>query len=164
MNFQNKEQTKAININPRLRLTKKNPNEWADALTWYQDEEMVYLVDGKQMKYDLTYLNQMYSYLDRHGELYFIEVKEDDKWIMIGDVTLCKDDLPIVIGTKNYRGLGIGKDVLLALLKRAKEIGFVKIKGVEIYNHNIGSQKLFTSVGFEAYENTSKGKKYQIFL
>lgn len=39
----------------------------------------------------------MYSYLDAHGELYFIEWKENGVWVPIGDVTFWQEDLPIVI-------------------------------------------------------------------
>ena len=34
------------------------------------------LVDGVDEPYDMDQLRRMYSYLDKHGELYFIEVLE----------------------------------------------------------------------------------------
>ena len=54
----------------------------------------------------------MYSYLDAHGELYFVEWKENGVWVPIGDVTFWQEDLTIVIGAKEYRCRGIGKDVV----------------------------------------------------
>lgn len=95
------EQPEIINITNELRL-RRFDNEYSFALAWYQDEEMVKLVDGLGAKvYDLDTLKRMYEYLDKIGELYFIEVLENDEFIPIGDVTFCKDDMPIVIGDKN---------------------------------------------------------------
>ena len=36
------------------------------ALSWYQDTEMIYLVDGVRKAYDREYLYDMYTYLDAH--------------------------------------------------------------------------------------------------
>ncbi|HGJ3672036.1 TPA: hypothetical protein ACJV7Z_000014 [Streptococcus pneumoniae] len=51
-------------------------NHCEEAFAWYQDVNLVYLVDGVKLPYSQATLEAMYSYLDRHGELFWIEVKE----------------------------------------------------------------------------------------
>lgn len=111
MAIQGIEQPEQILIHEQLRLH-KNTGEQEFAFSWYQDEETVYLVDGVRKPYDHATLDAMYSYLDAHGELYFVEWKENGVWVPIGDVTFWQEDLPIVIGAKEYHGRGIGKDVV----------------------------------------------------
>ena len=152
-----------IYITTEIRLRKYN-GKAEFALYWYQDEETLMLVDGKSNSYDIARLNRMYTYLDNHGELYFIEYKVNDRYIEIGDVTFSKEDIPIVIGNKEYRGLGIGKKVVLKLIERGKALGYTKLFVKEIYNYNIGSQKLFEGIGFKKYEETPKGYRYSLEL
>ena len=97
-----------LEINSNIRLRKFDGN-FEFALSWYQDMETVYLVDGKREPYNLTRLKQMYTYLDNHGELYFIEVLDGTDFLAIGDVTFWQNDMPIVIGNPLYRGRGIGR-------------------------------------------------------
>lgn len=108
-------QPEELTVDKRIRL-RKYDGIFDFALPWYQDEEMVYLVDGVKRKYDLEKIKCMYEYLNKMGELYFIEIKADGKFIPIGDVTFSKDDLPIVIGDKAYRGRGIGKQIYIKYL------------------------------------------------
>ena len=96
--------------------------------------------------------------------LYFIEVNEDGEWKPIGDVTFCQEDMPIVIGERKYRGKGIGKKVVSALVERGKAMGYEKLYIGEIYDFNTGSQKCFESVGFRSYEKTKKGSRYVLRL
>ncbi|MBP3700953.1 MAG: hypothetical protein J6I64_03595 [Lachnospiraceae bacterium] len=86
-----------IPIDETLRL-RKFDDSYDFALAWYQDEELVYLVDGVRNRYTMEHLSQMYHYLDDAGELYFIEVLEDGQYKPIGDVTFWQEDMPIVIG------------------------------------------------------------------
>lgn len=158
------EQPIIINIEDDLRLQKYNGIHHF-ALRWYQDEETVKLVDGLSAKiYDIHRLDRMYHYLDNEGELYFIEIKENDTFLPIGDVTFCKDDMPVVIGDKLYRGRGIGKKVIATLINRAKELGYDSINVNEIYFHNEASKRLFTSLGFVPYEKTDKGYRYELII
>ncbi|MDS2851292.1 N-acetyltransferase [Streptococcus pneumoniae] len=69
-------------------------NHCEEAFAWYQDVNLVYLVDGVKLPYSQATLEAMYSYLDRHGELFWIEVKEKGEWFPIGDITLSQDNLP----------------------------------------------------------------------
>ena len=152
-----------ILINETLRLRRFDGN-YDFAFEWYQDPETVLLVDGKAEPYSYETLTNMYNYLNGKGELYFIEVNENGKWKAIGDVTFWQEDMPIVIGERKYRGKGIGKKVVSALVERGKSMGYDKLYVGEIYDFNIGSQKCFESVGFQSYEKTEKGSRYVLEL
>lgn len=155
-------QPQIIYINSNLRL-RRFGNYYNFALQWYKDLELVKLVDGPVASiYTEEKLKRMYEYLNCKGELYFIEVLEENEYKPIGDVALCKDNLPIVIGDKLYHNKGIGKNVLRALILRARELNFECINVQEIYNYNIYSQKLFESLGFKQFGKTKNGKSYKL--
>lgn len=150
---------KVLQIEDTLRLRRFDGN-YDFAFEWYQDTETVLLVDGIAKPYTRETLTNMYLYLNGKGELYFIEVKEDGKWKPIGDVTFWQEDMPIVIGEREYRGKGIGRKVVSALVEHGMAMGYDKLYVGEIYDFNIGSQKCFESVGFRSYEKTEKGSRY----
>ena len=152
-----------IEIDSALRLRRFDGN-YDFAFEWYQDPETVLLVDGKAEPYSYETLTNMYNYLNGKGELYFIEVNENGKWKPIGDVTFWQEDMPIVIGEREYRGKGIGKKVVSALVERGRTMGYDKLYVGEIYDFNTGSQKCFESVGFRSYEKTEKGSRYVLDL
>ncbi len=157
------EQPAFIEIDDSLRLRRYDGT--ADfALPWYRDEELVYLVDGVKKAYDREYMYDMYTYLDAHGELYFIEALEDGIWTPIGDVTFLKEDMPIVIGEAVYRGRGIGKKVILALMDRGRTLGYDTLGVREIYDFNTASIRCFTACGFKPVERTEKGWRYEAKL
>lgn len=164
MPIKNVNQPEIITINTELRL-RKFDNKYSFAFEWYQDEDTVKLVDGLNAeKYDSAKLKRMYEYLNNIGELYFIEILDNKKFMPIGDVTFWKDDMPIVIGNADYRGKGIGKQVVRALIQRAVELGYGEIKVREIYTYNIASQKLFESVGFKKTGCTKDGFSYTLTI
>ena len=163
MAIQGIEQPALIQIDESLRL-RKYDGVHDFALEWYLDEETVYLVDGKRDPYTVERLGRMYRYLNNAGELYFIEVLENGTYKPIGDVTLWQEDMPIVIGDRNYRGKKIGRKVVSALVERGKELGYDHLEIGEIYGWNEGSRRCFESVGFQAYEKTEKGAKYMLLL
>jgi len=161
MPIPNVTQPEVLNIESGLRL-RRFDDRFDFAFAWYQDEEMVYLVDGVRRPYSRETLSNMYHYLDRQGELYFIEVLEKNIWKPIGDVCFWQEDLPIVIGDRDHRGKGIGKKVIAALIQRGRELGYDSLGVGEIYEYNIGSRKCFESLGFRACEKTEKGSRYQL--
>ena len=163
MGIQGVEQPALIQIDESLRL-RKYDGVHDFALDWYQDEETVYLVDGKRDPYTMERLGGMYRYLNNVGELYFIEVLENGTYKPIGDVTFWQEDMPIVIGDRNYRGKKIGRKVVSALVERGKELGYDHLEIGEIYDWNVGSRRCFERVGFVAYEKTEKGAKYRLLL
>lgn len=156
-------QPDVLPVDERIRL-RKYDGKYALAYEWYQDSETVKLVDGNEIPYSLNRLEKMYDYLNKHGELYFIEVLEEGNYVSIGDVTFWQDDMPIVIGDKRYRGQGIGRKVVQALVERGRSIGFEKLYVNEIYDYNIASIKCFEHTGFQAFEKTENGNRYVLQL
>ena len=163
MAIQGIEQPGVIQIDEFLRL-RKYDGVYDFALVWCQDEETVYLVDGKRDPYTMPRLKGMYEYLNNVGELYFIEALVNDTYKPIGDVAFWQEDMPIVIGDPNYRGKGIGRRVILALIQRSKILGYDHLEVGEIYDWNEGSRRCFESVGFTPYEKTEKGHSYRMSL
>ena len=163
MGIQGIEQPEIIQIDDALRL-RKYDGVYDFALAWYQDEETVYLVDGKKDPYTMPRLKGMYEYLNEAGELYFIEVLENGTYKPIGDVTFWQEDMPIVIGDPAYRGRKIGRKVVSVLVQRGKGLGYDYLEVDEIYSWNEGSKRCFENVGFRAYEKTEKGSKYRLTL
>lgn len=153
-----------INFNNNFRL-KSYDGQYHFAYDWYQDVDSLELIDGKGKAVPYTYerLKKMYDYLQKVGELYFIEKKIGSSYVPIGDVTFSKEDMPIVI-SKEYRKQGIGNMVIQCLIERAKTLGYESINVEEIYNFNIGSQKLFEGNGFSKDNITEDGASYYIDL
>ena len=162
MPIQNIDQPEILMIDAALRL-RKFDGEFDFAFRWYQDPETVWLVDGVRKPYSLETLSNMYHYLDRQGELYFIEVLEEG-WKSIGDVCFWQEDMPIVIGDPAYRRRGIGCKVIAALIGRGRELGYSRLKVNEIYEYNSGSRKCFENAGFRLLEPTEKGNRFYIDL
>lgn len=159
MPIENIVQPELLSISDILRLRKYDGNH-DFALSWYLDPETVWLVDGDRDVYTPERLNKMYSHQDTHGELYFIELLENNCWNPIGDVCLSLDDFAIVIGDKSLRGKGVGRAVVSTLIDRARELGWKQVRVGDIYDFNTGSQRLFTSLGFQAEAKTKKGSSY----
>lgn len=151
-----------IPINNTLRL-RRYDGIHGFALEWYQDIEMVWMVDGDRDPYTPELLSKMYTWLNNAGELYFIEVLEDT-WKPIGDVTFWQEDLPIVIGDPRYRGQGIGSRVISALIERGRSLGYDHLEVEDIYDWNKPSRRCFEKLGFRAYKKTEKGASYILRL
>ncbi len=156
-------QPELLQVSDTLRL-RRFDDHYAFAAAWYQDPELVYLVDGVRRPYTRETLDNMYHYLDKHGELYFIEALEDGAFRPIGDVTFSPEDLPIVIGEPAYRGRGVGRQVLEALIGRGRELGLPELRVREIYTYNLPSRKCFAAVGFREWERTEKGVSMRLDL
>lgn len=156
-------QPEVIPIDDTLRLTKFTsiPEE---ALGWYQDPELVYLVDGVKRPYSRETLENMYGYLDKHGELYIIEALENGAFKPIGDVSFWQEDMPIVIGDPAYRGKGLGRKVVAALIARGRELDWDSLRVDQIYHYNVGSRKCFESQGFTVCETTDTGNRFLLKL
>lgn len=152
-----------IRIDESLRL-RRFDGVYDFAFQWYQDPETVLLVDGKAEPYSRETLDSMYRCLDSRGELYFIEIHENGGWKPIGDITFWQEDMPIVIGAKEYRGKGIGRKVVKALVERGRALGYERLYVREIYDFNVGSQRCFESAGFRRCEKTEKGYRYVLTL
>lgn len=163
MPIENISQPQIIDIEPGLRL-RAFDGKYDFAFSWYQDPEIVYLVDGVRRAYSRETLTAMYSYLYKHGELYFIEIQKDGEFVPVGDVTFWENDMPIVLGDPDCRGKGVGRKVIGALIDRARFLGYSRLRVGEIYDWNIASQRCFTAMGFVPYEKTEKGSRYVLEL
>lgn len=121
-------------------------------LPWYQDLELCRQVDNIDHPYSLERLRSMYSYLNSHGDCFYIQYQG----ILIGDITLCDNgDISIVISRPN-QNLHIGRKCIREILKLADEKNMDRVQST-IYSFNIQSRKAFLAVGFmrtgeETYE------------
>lgn len=107
----------------------------------------------------------MYADLAFESDFFIIEtLLKNNEWLPIGDVTLAKDCMPIVIGDSRFRGRGFAKQILLKLIALAREKGFFEINLKEIFDANIPSIKLFESVGFKKNQKTKNGYSYKLEL
>ncbi len=157
-------QPELLLISPTLRL-RKYGGVFDFALPWYQDPVVLRMSEGEGTEpYTLENLKWMYTYLDTHGELYWIEEDQGAGFVPIGDVTLCREDLPIALGSSSVRGRGIGKAVLKALIERARALHWDHLAVQNIYSYNAASQKLFLSCGFKETEKTKTGASYRLEL
>lgn len=164
MPFKDIKQVDMIQVDKNIRLRRVASVEWEKALLWYQNKTIMKHVIGNEEKiYQMDDIKRMYEHLDAIGELYFIEYLEEE-WISIGDVTLARTMIPIVIGHDNYFGIGIGKKVILSLIERAQSIGLQKLIVSDIYHDNIRSKRLFTSLGFTKTGDTLNGESYVLEL
>jgi GNAT superfamily N-acetyltransferase len=82
-------------------------------------------------------------------EAYAVERLMADDWVVIGDVTLAPDTLPLVIAPE-HRGQGIGRRVLLRLVDRARVLGWPELRVREVLPGNDASHRLFSGLGFVA--------------
>lgn len=164
MDLFKEKQPEILNLSHSLRL-RKFQYIVPQALSWYQDTETLRLICRQNYEpFDQVRLKRMYQYLEQHGELYYIELLTHGIFKAIGDVTLCPRDLPIVIGNSAYRGKGLGSRVIFALSQRAFAHGMTVVSIEDIYDDNIGSQRVFQKCGFSRDKKTKFGHSYQLFL
>ena len=97
---------------------------------------------------DLGYVKGMCNFLDRAGELYYIEIEESGAFVPIGDVTIKPQNPPIALWREEYRGRGIGRQVMHAVIARLRALGYEKISGSSVFRWNTASQRLHESLGF----------------
>jgi len=160
------EQPEVVPIDITLRL-RAYDGDYRRAVVWYRDPVVYRNSEGitdEGRAPDEDYVRRMYEYLSNNGELYFIEVVEDGQFIPIGDVTLKEENPPIVIGVAKYRGVGIGRKVMLAIIARARELGIKRFYNTRIYDYNVASQKLFESLGFRCVDVQEKTWVYELVL
>ncbi|MCH4887979.1 GNAT family N-acetyltransferase [Acidaminobacter sp. JC074] len=141
-----------IKITEDLNLRPLVEGDYETALKWYENKNILWYSENRQEAYKMDDIKRMYAYLSNKGEVYVIEYKG----IMIGDVTLSEDCMPIVI-MPDYQGLGLGKLIINSLIKRARNLGWASIKLSGIYLYNDKSQSLFKSCGFvESHRDDKK--------
>ena len=166
MALQNTNQPDIIGINEWLRLRKYDGN-YESFLPGYRDP-FVYqnsegIFDADKIP-DLDYVKRMCDHLSRVGEMYYIEVREGEEYLPVGDVTAKDENPPIAIWSAQYRGKGIGKLVMQTVIERLKTLGFETIKGSTVYTWNAASQRLHESLGFQRLEEDETEITYELDL
>lgn len=116
---------------------------YAETLKWYQDPALCKQVDNIDVVYDLERLQNMYTWLNAHGECWYIEYEGR----LVGDISLHDGVISIVV-CREYQNRHIGRRAVRAVLEVARQKGLVEVTA-EIYDFNIQSQKMFLSCGFE---------------
>ncbi len=124
------------------------------AAQWYRDPEVLYYSEGPgTAPFSRERVVRMYQILSDRGELYMIDVAVQTEWHTVGDVTLAKDTLPIVIGAPDWRSRGIGGRVIRLLIQRARVLGWERLTVRHVASDNVPSQRLFMQCGFELVES-----------
>ena len=157
------EQPEIIDINDSLRL-RKYDGHYELFLPGYRDPVVYQNSEGifdEGRIPDLDYVKRMCTYLAKVGELYYIEAKENGTYVPIGDVTVKEENPPIAIWREAYRGKGIGRLVMEAVIGRLKELGSAKITGSTVYQWNTASQKLHERLGFRRVSEDEKEIVYE---
>ena len=131
------------------------------SLEWYQDRDLVKMVDNRDTPYDIPLLHRMYDYLSSNVDCYYIEYYG----VLVGDVTLLSSGEIAIVVSKEYQRKHIGRRCVREMLSLAKEKGMTEVKAV-IYTFNIPSQRMFLSLGFrktgdEEYTYTLSQKREQ---
>lgn len=139
-------QPKEIKVDDTLSLVKYYRN-YKRTLSWYQDLSICKQVDNIDYVYDIDRLSRMYRYLSKNGECYYLKIREKGRHRLVGDISLFNGKIAIVI-SKEYQNRHLGRKAVIAILKRAKEIGLKQVDA-EIYDFNEQSKKMFLAVGFK---------------
>lgn len=159
-------QPECIPIRSGLRL-RKFDGDHTRFLPGYQDPVVYQNSEGifdESRIPDLEYMQRMCAYLSRVGELYLIEVEENGVFTAIGDVTVKDENPPIAIWRGEYRGKGIGTEVMKAVVGRLRELGFKKITGSTVYRWNTASQRLHEKLGFRCVGEDERELTYELAL
>ena len=136
-------------IDKEISLIPYYPN-YQTALSWYQDPEACRQVDNRDTPYDLKRLKAMYSYLNQHGDLFYIEYQKQ----CCGDVCLQKNGEINIFIAKPFQNKHIGRKVIAEIIRLAKEKKQPRLYAT-IYAFNKQSQKMFESAGFSKIDHES---------
>lgn len=153
-------------IDKTIRIRPFKESDIDHALKWYADPVVLNgtIAPGRTEPCSRDMIIAMYEDLSYDSDFFIIEALKGVIWVPIGDVTLAKDCMPIVIGNSEYRGQGLSKKVMQRLLELAREKGFSEVNVKEIYRSNTASIKLFEGLGFKKVTETTNGYSYKIIL
>ncbi len=159
-------QPETIDLSDTLRL-RRYDGHYETFLPGYQNPVVYQNSEGifdEAKKPNLAYVRGMCDFLDRVGELYYIEAKENGEFLPIGDVTVKPENPPIAIWRDEYRGKGVGTAAMRAVIDRLRELGFDKITGSQVFKWNTASQKLHEKLGFRRVSETERDYIYELEL
>ena len=166
MPLPNIEQPELISVSSTLRL-RQYDGKYEVFLPGYQNPTVYQNSEGifdETRIPNLAYVKGMCNYLQKVGELYYIEILENGLFVPIGDVTIKPDNPPIAIWFDRYHGKGIGKLVMQALIQRLRALGYSKITGSTVYRWNTASQKLHEGLGFVRTDENEREITYELDL
>lgn len=166
MPLPNIEQPEIISVSSTLRL-RQYDGKYEVFLPGYQNPTVYQNSEGifdETRIPNLAYVKGMCNYLQKVGELYYIEILENGLFVPIGDVTVKPDNPPIAIWFDRYHGKGIGKLVMQALIQRLRVLGYSKITGSTVYRWNTASQKLHEGLGFVRTNENEREITYELDL
>ena len=129
-------------IDEEIKLVRYYPN-YKTTLAWYRDLDLCKQVDNRDSVYDLDLLKRMYTYLNKHGYLFYVKYKNR----LCGDVCLQPSGEVNIVIAKPFQNKHIGRRVIKEIIRLAKEKQIPQLHA-EIYSFNTQSQKMFQSVGF----------------
>lgn len=134
-------------IDDNLSLVPYYPNEH-ETLPWYQDIDLVKQVDNHDQPYTLVLLQQMYTYLDKNGECFYIKYKGN----LVGDITLLDTQEICIVISKPYQNQHIGRKCIKEIMKLASEKRMDKVTA-KIYPFNTQSKRVFETLGFKQIDD-----------
>lgn len=134
-------------VDDEIVLVRYYPN-YKTTLVWYQDLDLCKQVDNRDTAYDLELLKRMYSYLNKHGDLFYIKYKNR----LCGDVCLQPSGEVNIVIAKPFQNKHIGRRVVNEIIRLAREKDIYELQA-EIYTFNTQSQKMFQSVGFKKVDD-----------
>ena len=134
-------------VDDEIVLVRYYPN-YKTTLAWYKDLDLCKQVDNRDTAYDLELLKRMYSYLNKHGDLFYIKYKNR----LCGDVCLQPSGEVNIVIAKPFQNKHIGRRVVNEIIQLAREKNMHELQA-EIYIFNTQSQKMFQSVGFKKIED-----------
>lgn len=143
---------KMIQIDESLRLRVIDKVE-PEAVSWYQDLGVQWLVNGIRRPYSEEEVAGMYRWQALNGAAYYIEVFDGEAWRLAGDVGLMPEDFAIVVGPK-FQKQGIAKRVVAYFVQLCQRAGRPFIVS-EVYPWNQGSQRLFEGAGLKKYQKVT---------
>lgn len=129
-------------VDEEIKLVRYYPN-YKTTLEWYQDPDLCKQVDNREGVYDLDLLKRMYTYLNKHGDLFYIKYRNR----LCGDVCLQPSGEVNIVISKPFQNRRIGRRVIAEIIRLAREKGIQELHA-EIYSFNRQSQAMFQSVGF----------------
>ena len=132
-----------MRVDDEISLIPFYPNQNV-ALNWYQDLNLCKQVDNIDHVYTPEMLDNMYSYLDSHGLLYYIDFLN----VLVGDMALKFDGEICIVICKEYQNMHIGSRVVKEIIRIAKEKNFSEVKA-HIFSFNAQSRSMFQKCGFE---------------
>ncbi|MGB5555475.1 MAG: GNAT family N-acetyltransferase [Flavobacteriaceae bacterium] len=141
----------------RLRLSPFSRKEFNLFNSWIDSYELLVTIAGTYFKFPLT--NDQLEFYMNDPQSHSFNVIDNKENKIIGHAEIiqteskkCKLD-KIIIGDKNQRGKGTGKDLMNVLSDYAFNTLYVEEIELYVYDWNISGIKCYEKVGFEIHEN-----------